>query len=90
MTMPSKSKKEYQRWEKSIKTGDVEKSICVKEAENGYVITITEYNYGKNYSHSEKIFISPTNPLEKEQPVKPVKDAEDDIMKALKEFNELF
>ena len=86
MTIPSK-KEGYKRWEKSVKTGDLEKSISVKEAENGFVITITKYNWGENYSHEEKIYISSTNPLEKENPK--VED-NTDILKAMKEFNELF
>lgn len=63
------------------------KTLCVKEAENGFVITITENDWSKNYKHSEKVFISPTNPLEKEQPIK---DSNEDIMKAIQEFNEMF
>ena len=89
MITPSKGdKKEYKRWEKSIKANNVEKTMCVEEAENGFVIRISEYNYGSDFKENKKVYISQTNPLEKEQVSDTTSEA--DIMKAVEEFNELF
>lgn len=91
MTMLSNSKKkEYKRWEKSIKKDKTEKSIRVEEAENGFVITISVCTYGPEYSDDRKIYISKTNPLDKEMPIDTTESAENDINAALEAFDEAF
>ena len=64
--------KEYKRWEKSSMVDGVEKSICVEEAENGFITTIRKTYYNEDYKCDKKVYISTTNPLdpnEKEIPV---------------------
>lgn len=90
--MPSKNKSviggsEYRKWEKTIRDNNKEKSLKVEEAENGFIIRICEYTYEPNWKESIKVYISTTNPLEKEEP----KDGPDkEILDAIKEFNEQF
>lgn len=63
------------RIEKTIKIGDITKSVCVEEVENGFIVTIDKYGYkgeGENreyYSECKK-YISEKNPLEGETETK--------------------
>lgn len=86
-TKDSKGNTEYRRWEKTIKDNNKEKSLKVEEAENGYIIRISEFTHYPDWKETVKVYISTTNPLEKEEP----KEGPDkEILDAIKEFNEQF
>ena len=81
----STKKKTYRTWEKRVKSGNVTKSIEVKEAENGFVITINEYgekSRGGWYDES-KCYISKTNPLAEMEEM-------DGLQKSIKEMDDSF
>ena len=86
ITSPSKEKK-YKKWEKSITKDGITKSIRVEEAENGFVVRMTEYTWEDSYKESCKVYISTSNPLEKESPLK---EEEVSIIKAIAAFNKDF
>lgn len=76
--------KKYRSWSKSVRTDNMTREICVKEAENGYIITKTisgDDSDGK-WFHKEKVFISKENPLEvkKEDLLDSALDAIDNLM----------
>ena len=65
------------RWRKSISLPDgVEKSVCVKEIENGFIIEMYKSWTDKegNYKSEERTLYSPTNPLKEMEPEIEVKD----------------
>lgn len=76
------------RWEKSWTENNITKEICVKEAENGYVITLKKYGeFPKgdgdetSYRHFEKQLISKTNPLAKKK--ESLEDKQKSMLEAL-------
>lgn len=90
-TMPSKlTKKGYQRWEKSIRNEKSEKCLTVREAENGFIITIRNVTFEPAWKEDEKIYISVKNPLEKESPVDEKSEVKNAIDEALEEFDNFF
>jgi hypothetical protein len=55
-------------YKKSITKDGMTKSLCIKQVENGYVITISKYGNlaDGDYIDESKTYISKTNPMEKE------------------------
>lgn len=89
LAIQNPSKKAYERWEKSVRIGDLTKRICVKEAENGFIVEMEVYGDVKKNGKSEWIsettnYISKTNPLINSQ-----EDEFDKLAKSLKEMDDL-
>ncbi len=81
------NKKEYKFWEKSERSDDSSKTMCVEEIENGFLVKITKETFGTKFSHDCKKWYSETNPLEKEQPINKEKNS---LMEAIEQFNKEF
>ena len=74
------SYKSPKRWRKSISLPDgTEKSVCVKEIENGFLIEMYKSWTDKNgdYKSEEKTIYSKENPLKDMEPEIEVKDIND-------------
>ena len=70
-TMNKEISRSPKRWRKSISLPDgTEKSVCVKEIENGFLIELYKSWTDKNgeYKSEEKTIYSETNPLKDMQP----------------------
>lgn len=54
---------------KTVKKGNISKTIRVEKVENGYIICIEKSGRDKkdNYQYSEKKYISSTNPLDEKE-----------------------
>jgi fructosamine-3-kinase len=77
---------------KSVTKGDVTKSICVEEVENGYFVKINTYGYKgegdkKEYFDKTMNFISKDNPFDKEEEME-VEEASEitNMISALKNY----
>lgn len=86
---PTPKKKSYERWEKSVRIGDLTKRVCVKEAENGFIVEMEVYGDVKKNGRTEWMsettsYISKTNPLENSK-----EDEFDKLAKSLKEMEGL-
>jgi hypothetical protein len=62
---------EYKRWSKTEPTKDGQKSVSVREVENGFIIDISTESEDK---YTTKTYISSTNPLKDEDASIPALD----------------
>jgi hypothetical protein len=61
-----------QYWEKSQTINGITKRVCVEQAENGFIVTMSKYGStgeeGSKYIDENKKYISKKNPLEGTEP----------------------
>lgn len=69
---------EYKRWSKTEPTKDGQKSVSVREVENGFIVDMTTESEN---GYDSKTYISSTNPLKDEDASIPALD----LMKAASE-----